>query len=304
MVVKTLDELFAHAEAQPRRKMAVAAAEDAGVLHVVLEAYQNGVVQPVLIGDAKRIRTLLQEQQADIPDTWIVDAESNADAARIAVDLVKQGEADILMKGLMQTADLMRPVVNKEHGLNRGRVISLVSVMEIPGYHKLLTVTDCGITANPNLEQKKGILENTVETLKSLGIENPKVAVLSASETVNPKIPDSTDAKCLADMNRGGEITGCLVEGPISMDIALSESIAQKKHYESAVAGDADILLMPNVLAGNLAVKLLGRFVPVKTVSVVAGAAAPIVLTSRGTSHENKYRAILLAAAAVSGKER
>lgn len=300
--VQTIGDLLEGVKGRPTKKIAVAAAEDAGVLRVVLKAYEEGVVEPILVGDAEKIKTLLAEEGADVPAKWIVDAEDAAAAAQTAVALVRSGEADVLMKGLMQTADIMRPVVNKERGLNVGNVISLVSIMEIPGYHKLLTVTDCGITANPTLDQKRGILENAVNVLASLGIENPKVAVLSASETVNPKIPDSAEAQQLAEMNRAGEITGCIVEGPISMDIALSEHVARKKRYESQVAGDVDVLLMPNVLAGNLAVKLLGRFVDVKTVSVVAGAAAPIVLTSRGTSPENKFRAICLAAAA-AGRE-
>lgn len=302
MGVNTIDALIEGIKGRPAKKIAVAAAEDAGVLRAVLEAYEDGVVEPILVGDAERIKALLDERGVGVPGKLIVNAESAAEAAEKAVTMVRSGEADILMKGLMQTADMMRPVVNKERGLNVGSVISLVSIMEIPGYHKLLTVTDCGITANPTLEQKRGILENAVKVLSTVGIENPKVAVLSASETVNPKIPDSADALKLTEMNRSGEIVGCMVEGPISMDIALSEHIAQKKHYESQIAGDVDVLLMPNVLAGNLAVKLLGRFVDVKTVSVVAGASAPIVLTSRGTSPENKYRAICLAAAAAGRK--
>ncbi len=302
MEASKIDVLLADVRGDAVPRMAVAAADDPVVLKVVMEACSAGYAEPVLVGDAGRISALLGELGFDAGSCSVVDAPDPAEAARAAVGLVRAGEADFLMKGMVQTADFMRPVVNKETGLNVGNVISLVSIMEIPGYHKLLTVTDCGITANPNLEQKRSILENAVGVLKGLGIDNPKVAVLSASETVNPKMPDSADAESLATMNREGVIAGCTVEGPISMDIALSGHVARKKHYESEIAGDVDVLLMPSVLAGNLAVKLLGRFVEVKTVSVVAGAAAPIVLTSRGTSPENKLRAIRLAAALAGRK--
>ena len=302
MEASKIDDLLASVGAGATPRMAVAAADDEVVLRVVMDARAAGYAEPVLVGDEGRIASLLGKIGEDVASLDVVDAPDSAEAARIAVGLVRDGKADFLMKGMVQTADFMRPVVNKQAGLNIGNVISLVSIMEIPGYHKLLTVTDCGITANPNLEQKKSILENAVGVLHGLGIDNPNVAVLSASETVNPKMPDSADAESLATMNREGVIAGCTVEGPISMDIALSGHVARKKHYESKIAGDVDVLLMPSVLAGNLAVKLLGRFVEVKTVSVVAGAAAPIVLTSRGTSPENKLRAIRLAAALAGRK--
>ena len=207
------------------------------------------------------------------------------------------------MKGMLNTGTLLKEVVNKDNGLNKGEVISHVTMMEIPGYHKLLSITDCGIMITPNAEQKAGIVQNAVNLLRAAGYNQPKVAALSTVEFVNPKMQDTVDAAELKEMNDKQLIQQCLVEGPISFDIAMSAEVAKLKGYNGVVPGDADILLVPNIPSGNILVKALGRFVPgIRSISLATGADIPIVVTSRGTPALGKYRS-LIAAAAVSKED-
>ena len=218
-------------------------------------------------------------------------------AAEKAVSMIRGGSADFLMKGGIQTSDLLKEVVNKERGLNRGRVMSHLGMFEIPGYHKLLALTDGGMVTRPDVNEKAQILMNAVETLHNLGYENPKVAVLAAAETVNPKIPESVDGDLLKKMNASGGLTGCIVEGPISYDLMISHEAAKIKGYESPVTGDTDILLMPDMTSGNLLAKAFQFTAGAMMAGMIVGAGAPIVLVSRGATAMEKYLSLVLSAA-------
>ena len=202
------------------------------------------------------------------------------------------------MKGKMQTSDLLKQVVNKETGLNMGKVMSHVGLFEVPNYHKLVVLTDGGMLLHPTLEQKAQIVENAVGALNNMGYENPKVAALCAAEKLNEKAPESVDAAALKEMNEKGEIKDCVIEGPISYDIALSKEIADFKGFESPVAGDADVLLVPDMAAGNFIGKSWVIQGGGRMTGLVVGAKAPIVLTSRGSGADEKFYSIVFAAAA------
>jgi phosphate butyryltransferase len=284
------------------RRLAVVAAEDEHSLTAVMRAVQDKVVQPLLFGDADSIKRILEHIGADLSDDAIIDVKDPIAAAAKAVSCVKEGAADVLMKGHIQTADIMRAVIAKEKGLlKEGNVISMLSLNDIPGYHKILVWTDMGIVLNPNLEQKKAIIENAVRVLMSYGYDEVKVGVLCAVENVNPKMQETVDAAALKEMSLKGEIKNCVIDGPISMDIALSAEKAKLKDFDSKVAGDPDILLFPNVLTGNITAKAVAHFVDGSASVIFAvGAQVPLIITSRGTSIDGKYRAILGAAAASS----
>jgi phosphate butyryltransferase len=233
-----------------------------------------------------------------IPDDRIYDADSPENAAQKGVDLIKSGEAHFLMKGKLETAELLRAVVNKENGIAGGGVMSHVAFNEIPAYHKIVVMTDGGMLPYPTLEQKKSIIDNAVDIMRSLGYDKPKVCVLAAVEKVNPKMPETVDAGALREMNERGEIKNCIVEGPISFDLAMVKERSEAKGYSSPCAGDADILIVPNIHAGNLLGKSFIEMGHAKMAGLIVGAKCPIVLTSRGASSEEKYNSLVLACAA------
>lgn len=203
------------------------------------------------------------------------------------------------MKGFLDTSVILKAVVNKEKGLGKGGVMSHFTMFEVPNYHKILAAVDGGMVTYPTLDQKKAIIENTVSVLKSYGYENPKVGVLACVEKVNPKMPETVEADAIAKMNADGEISGCVVEGPISYDCAMSVEVAKTKRYEGQVAGNVDILVAPNIHAGNIMGKMLTITCQAKMAGFIVGAKCPIVLTSRGSSAEEKYLSIVMSAAAV-----
>lgn len=301
MVFETIDQVVdvIRKSASPKR-LAVAAAADEHTLDAVVMAKKEGLVVPQLFGDAAGIEKVLAKLGDSTEGYEIHNATDDCDAAAQAVAAVRAGKADLLMKGNMQTGDMMRAVIDKEKGLLvEGGTISLFTINEMANYHKLLVMTDTGICRDPNLDQKRGIVENAVKVLRAYGYEKPKVAALCAIEVVNPKMQETVDAAKLAEMSRTGELADCVVEGPLSMDIAMNAMVAKYKGLESAVAGDPDILLFPSVLTGNITIKGIGSFGGMKkSVAFAVGAKVPIVLTSRGTDVEGKYLAILGAAAA------
>lgn len=280
-----------------RKRVVVIAAHDKHTLEAVFEAKANNIADPILIGDAGKIKNLLKELSVTQPEESIIDAISNVDAAAIGVSMVRENKADFIMKGNIQTADLLAAIVDKETGLRTDKIMSHFVLYELPNYHKMIVVTDGGMVMYPNLEQKRKILENAVIVMHSLGYENPKVAVLAAVETVNPKMPENIDADALKIMNRVGTIQGCIIEGPISYDLAMSEESAVAKDYKSVVAGDADILLVPNIAAGNILGKALIFSAGAKMAGFIVGAKVPIVLTSRGATTEEKYLSLAISAA-------
>ncbi len=302
MALVSFDEILRSAGELPERAvMAVAAAADPHSLEAALEARRAGIAEPLLVGDRGAILSLLEGLGESVPDEDIIDASGSAEAAARAVALVREGRASFLLKGGLDTSVLLKAVVDREHGLSRGRLMSHFTIFEIPGYHKLLAPVDGGMVTYPTLEQKKQIIENTVEMFHALGYDRPKVGVLACVEKINPKMPETVEADALKQMNLRGEIRGCIVEGPISYDCAVSKEIADYKGFESPCAGDCDILLAPNIHAGNIMGKMLTVTCGAKMAGFIVGAACPIAMTSRGSSAEEKFDSIVLAAVCAAG---
>lgn len=304
MVYHNFDELVEKVKGYPSMKrMAVAAAGEEHTLEAVLHARKEGIVRPILVGDLDEIRRILEKLGEEVPAEDIYPAVDPAAAAELAVSLVREGKADFLMKGYLDTAVILKAVVNKEHGLGKGGLMSHFTMFDVAGYHKILIPVDGGMVTYPTLEQKKAIIENTVDTLRVMGYECPKVGVLTCVEKVNPKMPETVEAAELARMNRDGEITGCIVEGPISYDCAVDSEIAALKGYESQIAGDVDVLVAPNIHAGNIMGKMLACTCNARLAGFIVGAKCPIVLTSRGSSAEEKFLSIVVSAAATPSAE-
>ncbi len=299
MVYRTFAELVEKLKASPRAvRMAVAAAGDEHTVEAVLNARREGIVSPILVGDKALIDAALEKFGATVPEEDIYDVPDLAESAKFAVQLVREGKANLLMKGKLDTSVMLRPVVNKETGIGKGGVMSHFTAFEVPSYHKLLVPVDGGMVTYPTLEQKKSIIENTVGALRAMGYDEVKVGVLACVEKVNPKMPETVEADELKQMNLRGEITGCIVEGPISYDCAVSKEIADFKGFSSPVAGDVDVLVAPNIHAGNIMGKMLACTAGAKMAGFIVGAHVPIVLTSRGSSPLEKYNSIAIAAAA------
>lgn len=279
--------------------VAVAKAEDRNTLEALCRAFKNNIATPILIGKKTKILEELRDLGEDASPYKIVDIDDEIEAARAAVSLVRNGDADFLMKGKIHTAVLLHEVVDKENGLYAGGSMSMMAFFELPGYHKLISVTDGGMIMYPNLDDKKHIIENAVRVYHALGISNPKIAVLAAVEVVNPKMPEAIDGAALKQMNITGEIAGCIIEGPISYDLAMSKKSAELKCYESPVSGDPDVLVVPDITTGNILGKALVVSAGATMAGFIVGAKTPIVLTSRGASSQDKYLSLILSAAAV-----
>lgn len=284
------------------KTVAVACAHDGHTLEAVLRAAQEGILRYILIGHADEILSVGRALGCEIDPAAVVNADTDEDAARIAVELIRDGKADFLQKGLMQTATILKAVVNKQTGIGVGCPMSHVALLEVPGYSKLLGVTDGGMMPNPDLEGKKAIVRNAVEMFHALGYEEPLLSALCAAENVSPKIIETVDAAALKQAALDGEFGRCLLEGPISLDLALDAESAKIKVYESPVTGKTDILVVPSMSAGNIMVKALVEFAGAKMAGVVIGAMCPIALNSRSASFEEKYNSLLVCALMSGGK--
>lgn len=299
MVYKNFEELFASLKSTAnKRNCVVADAGEKHTLEAVVCAWKEGLMIPILVGDAGEIRRILGELDVNPDQFEIIASEPDEKAAQLACEIVKEGRANCIMKGRLETATIMRAVMKKENELRTDGLISSVSMLEIPGYHKLLLTTDPGgMVMYPNVDQKQQLIENAVKMLHGLGIENPKVAVLAAIEKVNPKQQATLDGAELKRRNQEGVLNGCIVDGPLSYDIAMSEVAAKAKHIESEVAGDPDLILYPNIDVGNICGKALVYSGGAKSAAIMIGAKVPIINTSRSMSVEGKCRAIALAVA-------
>ena len=283
------------------RVVAVVAAEDGHVLEAVMAAADAGLIVPRLYGDAPRIREIMKRLGRSAGEYEIIGTTTSEEAARKAGLAARDGEAHLLMKGLISTGAMLKTLFEAEVGFRTGALISHLAVVEAPAYPKLFGITDTGINVHPNLEQKAGIVRNAVAAFARMGFERPRVAVLSSSEDVNPKIPESVDARALQTMNEQGLISDCIVQGPLSFDLAVSPAAVAAKGLDctanNAVAGDADLLLVPNVVAGNMLIKSLRYFGKARTAGMVVGGRVPISLSSRATSTADKLVQLALAAA-------
>lgn len=287
------DVLQAAQQGRPSR-IAVAVAEDEDVLLALADAYRHGLAQAALVGDRDKIKAAAVRAGIELGGFDIVHEPDAKAAARQAVALVSSGQAQLVMKGLISTADILRAVLDKEIGLRTGRVLSHVAVMEIDGYDRLMLLTDAAMNIAPDVSQKAQIVQNAVIVAKALGIKQPKVAPLAAVEVANPDMPATLDAAILAKMADRGQLKGCLIDGPLALDNAVSPEAARHKGITSPVAGMADILLAPNIETGNALYKSVVYFAKAQIGGIIAGAKAPVILTSRADSPQTKLNSIAL----------
>ena len=294
---KNFKEILEKVKALPKKTVSVAVAQDSEVLMAVKAAKEQGIANSVLFGDAEKIAEIAAEIGMNIDDYKVVDIKDPIEAAHEAVKYVHDGNADMYMKGLIETKDFLRSVLDKEVGLRSGRPLSHVCVFEMNGYDKLLFLTDVAFVPYPTLEDKVSIIENTVEICRAVGIECPKVAPLAAVEVVNPKMPVTEEAAELTKMNEEGKIQNCIVDGPLSFDLATCPEAAQHKGATGRkIVGDADVVLFPDIHAGNITYKALVHYADVINGNMITGTAAPVILTSRSDSFEVKVNSLALAA--------
>lgn len=295
-MIKTFNEVLSQAKANEIKTVAVAVAQDEPVLEAVKAAKDNGIANAILVGNEEEIVRLAQKVELDLKGIQVIDEKNPNKAAKIAVECVSSGKADMVMKGLIDTANFLRAVLNKEIGLRSGKLMSHVAVFEIPNYDRLILLTDAAFNMYPELKDKIDIVKNSVTVAQALGNEMPKVAPVCAVEVVNPKMPATLDAAALTQMNARGQIKGCIIDGPLATDNALSEEAAAHKKISGPVAGKADILLMPNIEAGNVMYKTLAFTTESKNGGLLVGTTAPVIVTSRADSYETKLNSIALAA--------
>jgi phosphate butyryltransferase len=293
-MLRNLNDIIHAAQASGHRTVSVAAAQDKDVLMAVKAAKDAGLVQPLLVGDKTLIEPLLAEVGLD-PATPIFHEPDAASASAKAVSLIREGKAQLLMKGMVNSSDFLRSILDPVNGLRAGKILNHLAVFEIPGDSKLCFHTDGGINIAPSLDEKRDILVSTIKALHRLGIAQPFVAVLTANEQVSPKMPATVDAKALADLALSGQLPEAIVEGPIAIDVALNPEAAHHKGISSKVTGQVDLFLLPNIEAGNILGKSLLFYMKAKQAAVILGATHPVVMTSRAETAEGKFASIALA---------
>lgn len=278
-----------------KRTIALAGAHDSYSLEAVIEAKKKDLIHAVLIGKKEIIKELLIEFDENIDDYWIIDCQDDLRCTEIAVELIHQNKADLPMKGLLQTSDFMRPILNKQTGLlDEGNIISQATIVEYEKENRFFLITDCAVNIAPDVLRKKQIIRNAVTLTQRLGIETANVAILSAVEKINPKIISTVDAKELKQASEAGEFEQCIVSGPFALDNAISKAAAEHKRIDDPVAGNADILLVPDLCVGNTLTKSLIFFTEMKLAGTLLGTKAPLIAASRTDTPENKYRSILI----------
>ena len=297
MAIKTLNEILEYVKSQPKKRIVVAYPNDTHTIEAVYDAYKEGLVDATFVGDNESIKSLCKE--LNISDDWfeVVDVKEDMPAAKKAVEMVATGQGDVLMKGTVSTDKYLKAILNKELGLVPPKgLLSHISVMQVPTYHKLLVVSDVAIIPHPDLKQKITMVNYLIQAAHKLGIEQPKVALVAATEQVTDAVPSTIDAAIIAKMAERGQIKGAIVDGPMGLDLAISSESAKIKRFNSPVAGDADCILFPNIDAANVFYKTLNKLAKGLSGAVVYGAKVPIVLTSRGDSPETKMYSIALGA--------
>lgn len=292
------DDVIAKVKECSKKIVAVSVAQDDAVLEAVQEAKRLGIADAILVGDEAKIREVAASIHMDLSDYEIINEPDDIQASLTAVKLAHDGKADMYMKGLIDTKNFLKSVLDKEVGLRTGSALSHVGVFEIPGVDRLLFLTDVAFMTYPTLEDKANIIRNTIPVCNACGVELPKVAPLAAVEVVNPKMPVTVEAAELTRMNAEGEITGCIIDGPLSFDIATdAEAAAHKGATDRKIQGDADVLLFPDIHAGNLVYKAIVHLVPgVKNGCILTGTKVPVILTSRSDTFETKVNSLALAA--------
>ena len=295
--IRNFQQLLEYVKSKEKKVLAIASAESDEVIKAVKQATDENLISSILIGEAKKIESLTKEIGLSSKHFEIVDLKDPQETSAKAVDLVKEKRADMLMKGKVDTATLLKAVLDKEKGLRAGKLLSHVAVVEMNTYPKFLFVTDGGMNILPDVSKKIDILKNAVEVAQKLGIEIPKVSLLSASELVNPDMPETIDAAIISKMAERGELKNVIVDGPVAFDIAIDEESANIKGIKSPIAGDTDIFLVPNISSGNILVKGLIYLANAKVGGIVVGGGVPIVLLSRSDTAETKLYSMTLGAA-------
>ena len=292
-MIKNLNDMLNQLKGQDKVILSVAAAEDKEVLIAIKDAVEKEIIKPILVGQAEKINTIAKEINFNLVDIKIINSETIEESAKIAVQLVSNREADFVMKGLLDTAVLLKAVLNKDYGLRTDSLLSHVMIYELEKYHKLLLLTDGGMNIAPDYEQKEKILKNSIQAAKSLGIKTVKVACLAAKEKVNPKMQTTVDADLLQKACEDGKFgDNVIVEGPLAFDLAVSKEASEIKGFKSKISGDADILVVPTIEVGNGIGKAFTYMTNSKSAGIIMGAKAPIVLVSRADSHESKLYSI------------
>ncbi len=297
MNIKALLDIFEYLKSKEKKRLVVANAVDHHSIEAAAKAVELGIVDAVLVGDEAKIEAICEEEKIDTSRFRIVHVDNHEDPAQKAVELINAGEGELLMKGLVNTDAYMRAILNKEKGLLPPKaVLSHITVIENPAYHKLMVVSDVAIIPQPDLKQKIIMINYLVKTATALGIEMPKVAVIAATEQVLPGMESCVDAAILSKMNDRGQIKNCMVDGPLALDVAVDKEAAAIKGITSPVAGDADCLLFPNIEAGNVFYKMNTKLCKSEQAAFVAGAKVPCILSSRGDSTQTKLNSIALSA--------
>jgi len=298
MAYKDIATLVESSRVKEPKVVAVAEAHADHVLEGVVRSMKDGIIIPRLIGNQEKIVSILAEMGENPDDYQILDSPDLMTSAFEAVQMVKKGEADFLMKGKLNTADLLRAALNRETGLPRGKILTHLSIVQIPAYKKILVLNDCAIIPHPTFEQRVEQIKVITSTMHKLGYGGDlKIGIVCAAETPNMKIQESAEAVMLKEMNQAGELPGSIIEGPISVDLALSEDAVKEKGYKSPLASDVDVLLFPSLVSGSVFVKAITLFADALVVGVTVGAQCPISISSRAASSEFKYYSLALAAA-------
>lgn len=303
-MIKKLDELLNAAKHGKTMRLVVAAAQDEDVLGAVCKAAEEGLIEPVLVGDKAEILQIAEREKLNIENYEIIDVIDLTEAAKVSVKLVTDGKGDFLMKGLIDTAILLKAVLDKEFGLRTDRLLSHVMIYEVPHYHKLIYLTDGGMNIEPTFEEKVKIAENAIDACRALGNKVVKVAALAAKEKVSEKMPTTVDARKLQDLCKEGAFgENVIIEGPLALDLAVSKEAAEVKKFESEIAGDVDILLVPTIEVGNGVGKTLTYLAGAESAGIIMGAKVPVVLVSRADSYRAKLNSIALGSVIASFKK-
>ena len=299
---QTFEELVRAAKAMKNKtRIALCCAQDEHALEAISMARSQGIAEGILIGDREQGETILTKLGDQLSNYEFIAAEGAEQAVATAAELVRTGAAAVMMKGKLQTGELMGNVLKKENGLRESKVLSVCGNFQLSQYingmrPRIFSITDPALNVRPDLAAKRAMLENAVRLRRAMGDETPKVAVIAATETVNPKMQETVDARQLKEWSLSGEITGCTVEGPISLDLAMNPESAAIKGYESPVAGDADLLVMPDLVSANVLAKSITELAGGKTAGIVLGARVPIVLVSRASTASDKFYSVAQAA--------
>lgn len=292
-MIKRIRDIEQYLDREHPKVIGVAAAEDQDIMELVKEMEKRSMARFILVGNSERISELIEKNNISKNTVKILHAPDHGEAAKTVVRLAKSGQCHLIMKGNLHTALFLKAVLDKEQGLNAGKLLSQITVYDKPGEDGIQLMTDCAMAIAPSLEDKKAIIENAVELMRCLGYECPKVALLSALEVINPRIPDTLDAAVLSKMCERGQITNCIVDGPLALDNAVSEDAARHKNIKSPVAGRADILVFPNLQTANCVFKSLVFFAKMDTAAVIMGTKVPVVMTSRTDTVANKMLSIM-----------